>query len=181
MAKSVLPHPAAPQRREGRSAGNPPSVTSSRPLIPVGHLASACPAFLDSNLMITGHLFRLFIRPARLIRRRSLANAMPGGLLIIDRPSNCGLDIICQRAVIVICQAAGPLEQLCIQPECHRFFHVPGADRRMEERVCVDDRNTPEGRFRSARPSLSRRQIKTSGLRSVVYRRQKLSGVHGAG
>src|SRR4051794_6402601 len=40
IAKSVLPHPAPPQISVGRPRGRPPSVTSSRPRMPDGTLAS---------------------------------------------------------------------------------------------------------------------------------------------
>ena len=40
MANSVLPQPAAPHSSVGRPVGRPPSVTSSRPLIPVGTFGS---------------------------------------------------------------------------------------------------------------------------------------------
>ena len=38
MPSSVLPQPAPPQTRVGRPRGRPPSVISSSPWIPVGHL-----------------------------------------------------------------------------------------------------------------------------------------------
>src|SRR5579862_5974679 len=38
IPSSVLPHPALPQTRVGRPRGRPPSVISSRPRMPVGHL-----------------------------------------------------------------------------------------------------------------------------------------------
>src|SRR5664280_752428 len=41
MARSVLPLPALPHTSEGRPAGRPPPVTSSRPEMPVGVLRSA--------------------------------------------------------------------------------------------------------------------------------------------
>ena len=41
MANSVLPQPAAPHSSVGRPRGNPPDVTSSRPVMPVGDLTSA--------------------------------------------------------------------------------------------------------------------------------------------
>src|ERR1039458_7233707 len=37
-ANSVLPQPAPPHTSVGRPRGNPPSVISSRPWMPVGHL-----------------------------------------------------------------------------------------------------------------------------------------------
>jgi hypothetical protein len=41
IEKSVLPHPAEPHTSVGRPRGSPPSVTWSKPVIPVGHLGSA--------------------------------------------------------------------------------------------------------------------------------------------
>jgi hypothetical protein len=40
MANSVLPEPAAPVTSVGRPCGSPPWVISSKPVIPVGTLAS---------------------------------------------------------------------------------------------------------------------------------------------
>ena len=41
IASSVLPDPAPPQTSVGRLRGKPPSVISSRPLMPVGHFCTA--------------------------------------------------------------------------------------------------------------------------------------------
>ena len=41
IANSVLPHPAAPHTSDGRPAGKPPSVISSKPAMPVGAFGSA--------------------------------------------------------------------------------------------------------------------------------------------
>src|SRR3954468_10649658 len=67
MANSVLPQPALPHTSVGRPRGNPPSVTSSRPSMPVGVFGRvpAAAAFLAgraSDLPIQEGLLPLKVR-----------------------------------------------------------------------------------------------------------------------
>lgn len=50
MANRVLPQPAAPQTSDGRPAGKPPSVTSSKPVIPVGAFNSMVGVVVSSGI-----------------------------------------------------------------------------------------------------------------------------------
>ncbi len=62
MANRVLPQPAPPQTNAGRPSGRPPSVNSSKPRIPVGHLRRFVRPAIELINSIACSWFRLCLR-----------------------------------------------------------------------------------------------------------------------
>jgi hypothetical protein len=83
MASSVLPQPALPHTNVGRPRGNPPSVISSRPVIPVGVLgkqdagcgADGLPAVAGADRIAAS--FGMWIRDVFVVARRGKTILIP--------------------------------------------------------------------------------------------------------
>src|SRR5258706_5806590 len=122
IPKRVLPHPAAPHSNVGRPAGNPPNVTSSRPPIPVGVLASRG----ASNLPILT-VAALVIRTPNRDGARALLSLPARDSRPVFRQGDVlfqqGLDEISQGAILLLCAVSRRRQKVRIEPKGYSAFH----------------------------------------------------------